>query len=599
MNVVIGGPLPDQVIRPGDLTVTGTATGRGASEPVAIQSVTVNGKAAVLTRTAGSVTVGFTATVRMPAWVPTAAITATAVDELGFRTAATVTVRIGGGWVGSWRELYSDIESMAMLDVAANADGRLEVFGVASSGTIWHTWQTQPGGTWVGSWRELYTDNDRLATLVAARNADGRLEVFGVSSSGTIWHTWQTQPGGTWVGSWSELYTDNDKLSPSLLPAAARNADGRLEVFGQDILGSSGPFWHTWQTQPGGAWVGSWSEMYSSTDRVSNDVFTVAANADGRLEVLANEFDIGLIHTAQTQPGSWDGSTWSRFGNPPEGPRNPFWVLLDADGRVEWFMCSVTHPGVIQHTAQTQPGIWGGEWSLLHGGDIAEFAVERNGDGRIEVVATVPGTLEMVTVHIGQTQPGTWTGSGWTGLYSGNDSFGNLKMARNADGRLEVFGLRSDGTIWHTWRDWDVPFEGTPTGTVPDVIGLSPDQASAAIQAAGFTFASTADPVVGTLTPHVESQNPGGGATAPLGSTVKVTIAEPVTGTVPDVLNLNPGAARAKIEAAGFAYSGAADPVEGNFKPYVEDQDPGGEATAPLGSTVNVTIAVPVKGPPP
>jgi len=69
-----------------------------------------------------------------------------------------------------------------MLDVAANADGRLEVFGVASSGTIWHTWQTQPGGTWVGSWRELYSDNDRLATLVAARNADGRLEVFGVSS---------------------------------------------------------------------------------------------------------------------------------------------------------------------------------------------------------------------------------------------------------------------------------------------------------------------------------------------------------------------------------------------------------------------------------
>jgi hypothetical protein len=38
---------------------------------------------------------------------------------------------------------------------------------------------------------------DRLRTLDISRNADGRLEVFGVASDGTIWHAWQTAPA-TW-----------------------------------------------------------------------------------------------------------------------------------------------------------------------------------------------------------------------------------------------------------------------------------------------------------------------------------------------------------------------------------------------------------------
>jgi hypothetical protein len=48
----------------------------------------------------------------------------------------------------------------------------------------------------------------------------------------------------------------------------------------------------------------------------------------------------------------------------------------------------------------------------------------------------------------------------------------------------------------------------------------------------------------------------------------------PPAGTVPDVSNLSPSQARARIQAAGFTYSESADPVKGNFKPYVEYQDP-------------------------
>jgi hypothetical protein len=100
--------------------------------------------------------------------------------------------RAGWSWAGSWSELYTDKDQLAMLDVARNADGRLEVFGVNGQGHIWHTAQTQPGGPWAGSWSELYTDKDNLSSLRVAANADGRLEVFGVNAQGHIWHTWQT-----------------------------------------------------------------------------------------------------------------------------------------------------------------------------------------------------------------------------------------------------------------------------------------------------------------------------------------------------------------------------------------------------------------------
>jgi hypothetical protein len=68
--------------------------------------------------------------------------------------------------------------------------------------------------------------------------------------------------------------------------------------------------------------------------------------------------------------------------------------------------------------------------------------------------------------------------------------------------------------------------------------------------------------------------------------------------TVPDVTNLTPGQARARLTAVGFAVTEAFDPLQGDFKPYVEDQFPFGGTQAPEGSTVSITVAVPHKGPP-
>jgi hypothetical protein len=40
----------------------------------------------------------------------------------------------------------------------------------------------------------------------------------------------------------------------------------------------------------------------------------------------------------------------------------------------------------------------------------------------------------------------------WEELYGSGDRLQNLRVRRNADGRLEVFGVGPDNRIWHTWQ---------------------------------------------------------------------------------------------------------------------------------------------------
>jgi hypothetical protein len=39
---------------------------------------------------------------------------------------------------------------------------------------------------------------DRLRVLEVAQNADGRIEVFGVAQDNRVWHTWQVAANNGW-----------------------------------------------------------------------------------------------------------------------------------------------------------------------------------------------------------------------------------------------------------------------------------------------------------------------------------------------------------------------------------------------------------------
>ncbi|MEW5528993.1 glycosyl hydrolase family 32, partial [Streptomyces virginiae] len=82
--------------------------------------------------------------------------------------------------------------------VAANADGRLEVFVLAPGGAaIDHRWQEAPGGAWTAAWHRFGTAAGAAPRV--ARDGSGRLTVAAIGPSGVgTFHRRQTVPSGGW-----------------------------------------------------------------------------------------------------------------------------------------------------------------------------------------------------------------------------------------------------------------------------------------------------------------------------------------------------------------------------------------------------------------
>jgi serine/threonine-protein kinase len=132
------------------------------------------------------------------------------------------------------------------------------------------------------------------------------------------------------------------------------------------------------------------------------------------------------------------------------------------------------------------------------------------------------------------------------------------------------------------------------TVTVPDVTGRQQDVAQKQLNVAGLkagvVYVASDEPQ-GT----VVSQAPEGGTTQKRGTRIQLNVSlGPTPGTlegVPEVRNLDPAAARAKLTAAGFKVQtllqGVSDPSQVG---KVVDEQPAGGRNAPAGSVVTIYI---------
>jgi eukaryotic-like serine/threonine-protein kinase len=126
---------------------------------------------------------------------------------------------------------------------------------------------------------------------------------------------------------------------------------------------------------------------------------------------------------------------------------------------------------------------------------------------------------------------------------------------------------------------------------VPGVLGVSFEQASATLEAAGFKVSrqdvdstQPADVVVG--------QDPGAGETAARGSTVVLQVSTgPSTIPVPDVTSQDEESAKGQLKDAGFkAKVERSDTDDPCLDGFVTDQDPVGGTEAEPGSDVTIFV---------
>ena len=353
-------------------------------------------------------------------------------------------------------------------------DNRWGAYISENSGWVEGNWLPLTGGVSFGGPPLVWPVGNNPAV---AQNADGRLEVFMVGSDGRLYHMFQRslgEPGwagswyGSWVMSWYTLGGGRQWLGCD--PAVAQNADGRLEVF---IVGldpnsldnrHTERLYHIWQTAPNQktASLGEWSADTVPPVQLGTQMIpgakwsrrrrpSVAQNADGRLEVFMVGLDNQLWHMWQTSKNN--SSQWSDSWVPLGGPLlgDPV-IAQNADGRLEVFKVDA-NDNYLYHRWQTAPNSssqWSDGWTPL-GGPFPPRkrpAVSQNADGRLEVfMVGSDGRLYSIT-QTSKNNSSQWsTAVPFEGMQWPLSS--NPAVAQNADGRLEVFMVGLDGQLWH------------------------------------------------------------------------------------------------------------------------------------------------------
>jgi serine/threonine-protein kinase len=127
---------------------------------------------------------------------------------------------------------------------------------------------------------------------------------------------------------------------------------------------------------------------------------------------------------------------------------------------------------------------------------------------------------------------------------------------------------------------------------VPDVVGLSSNDAQSRLERAGFRV-TTQEVDSSKAKGMVVAQAPAAGKKATEGSTVSLDVSSgrPATSRVPNVVGQTSGEGRAVLRNAGFAVSVSTQEVGNSHKVgKILSQSPAGESKVRKGATVLIVV---------
>ena len=274
-------------------------------------------------------------------------------------------------------------------------------------------------------------------------NQSGALQLFAVDNAGNVWTN--SQQTADLPASSPQNWTGWNRMLPGIAaagtPAVVRNLDNTLQIF---VPTAGGDVFYNRQLTPDGTW-GGWTDMGASSKGMTH--LYAAANADSSLSVFGIGQNGDLWYASESAPEVG----WSNWTDMTGQPIEPGYVIgQDLNGLLEVF--GLDSQFGIWHNAQSDPVSWTG-WSQLnptqvHGSDTRSAKFGGNSghqEGRLAVARDLDGRLELFVLgsdhHLlqnAQQSPGGPWGS-WTRL-DGPAVQPGFVVGQDATGRLTVFG---------------------------------------------------------------------------------------------------------------------------------------------------------------
>ncbi len=169
-----------------------------------------------------------------------------------------------------------------------------------------------------------------------------------------------------------------------------------------------------------------------------------------------------LFHKWQTSAG---GSMWSSYSSLSGDITSDtdLAIAMNNDGRLQVFVVSTNNQLYYKTQSSPNSNTWSPAWTSLGGGIKADTspAVARNSDGRLQVF--VIGTNNQLYYKT-QSSPNsnTWSPA-WTSLGGGIKADTSPAVARNSDGTLQVFVVGTNSQLYYkthtavggtSWSEW-------------------------------------------------------------------------------------------------------------------------------------------------
>ena len=312
---------------------------------------------------------------------------------------------------------WSPIGAYCGLRTSITSDKNDKLDIVDAGTNLHHLYQIQD--KWYTDMHFITNSKAFIGEPVVLRDANDIMEVVcvgndtGSDNSPQLFH--EAEASSTTSG-WNDPTMLGGPWPPNRRPFLARSANGRLEIF---VVDYENQLYHRWQTSNA---TNQWSDGWNPLGGPFYGDPVVALDSGNKLEIFIVGFsDNQLYYRRQISPNS---NQWSDGWDPLEGYWHPYkrpFVARNNDGRLYVFI--VGTDGRMYHKWQTSlksDGLWdwNSTWVQLGKEEWPRSSnptVARNGDGRLEIFIVGPKEEIYHKWQTSATNSNQWS-DGWVTL---------------------------------------------------------------------------------------------------------------------------------------------------------------------------------------